>query len=203
MVTHFRAAPVLLLAAALAGCAGQPGAGASRAPLLSWAAYLQGGDLRLACLSQIAGSEGTRKGAAKAMKNPAKDVATARFRLVHSGSRTGQITIIDLAGLPDGTGLAEARRIDAASLAGLGPQEALAAWDGHIDRLRLTALEFAVLSVRLESEDALAVGGTEPGGPAEGPPRLAWYMTSCHGGDFAFSAYLGAGDPWRGAAFAP
>jgi hypothetical protein len=180
MVTKSRATVLcLLLPALVGGCAAPSKQVANRPALLTWAAYLQGSDLRLTC-----------------------DPSTqARFRLVHSGSRNGLVSIIDVAGLPGGGGLAEARRIRAASLAGLGPKDALAAWDGHIDRVRLSRDQFAVLAVRLASDDALTLEGGDPDQVPEVTPQLSWYMTSCQFGSFSFSAYLGEGDPWTDAAF--
>ena len=181
MATIFLRATLLglVLPAVLGGCAAPSAPGAHRPALLTWAAYLQGSDLRLTC----------------------GPTTPARFRLVHSGSRTGLVSIIDLASLPGGGGLAEARRIRASSLAALGPQDALAAWDGQIDRVRLSDDQFAVLAVRLASDEALALEGSAPDEVPEVMPQLSWYMTSCQYGAFSFSAYLGEGDPWTEAAF--
>ena len=169
----------LALPAVLAGCAAPSAPRGHHPALLTWAAYLQGSDLQVAC-------------------GPA---TPARFRLVHSGSRTGLVSIIDVASLPGGGGLAEARRLQAASLAALGPQDALASWDGKIDRVRLSGDQFATLAARLASDEALALEGSAPDQVPEVAPQLSWYMTSCQYGAFAFSAYLGEGDPWTDAAF--
>lgn len=169
----------LALPALLGGCAAAPAGGASRPALLTWTAYLQGSDLRMTC----------------------QPSAQARFRLVRSGSRNGLVSIIDVAGLSDGGGLAEARRLRASSLAALGPKDALAAWDGRIDRVRLSLDQFATLAARLASDDALALEGSAPDQVPQTPPQLTWYMTSCQFGSFSVSAYLGEGDPWTEAGF--
>jgi hypothetical protein len=132
---------------------------------LSWAGYLNGEDLRAACV----------QGAAD------------RYRLVFNADYNQHVRTYDVTGDADfGGARVQARVIQATDLARVDQSDPLAPEHAQVTEARMTAQQFAMLALQLYESGAFEPLAPEPDTASNG---VYWLVTGCRGGQWFFNVY--------------
>lgn len=155
-----------LAVVALAGCASVAPTDDLAARKVTWISYLNGDDLRAACV---------------------KGGGTDRYRLVFNADYNKHVRTYDVMGdSSTGGAVVEARVLEASDITRIDLNDPSAVARGPVDRVQLTPRQFAIFVLKLYENGAF---NPAPGGMRLPSNGVYWLVNGCRRGNWFFNAY--------------